>query len=88
MSRKIPNASQMGRVGGKKRAEMAGSEGMKEIGAKGNIAIKEKYAGTDFFKERSRKATEARLRKKAEKEEAEAKSRSPFHKLTDILSGK
>jgi hypothetical protein len=88
MSRKIPNASQMGKQGGKKRFEQIGSEGMAEIGAKGNDVIREKYKDTDFFKERSKKATEARLRKKKEREEAEAKSRSPFHKLTDILSGK
>lgn len=90
MSRKIPKAAwtEMARMGGNKTKETKPPEYWREIGAKGNEAIKEKYKGTDFFKERAKKATAARLKKQQEKKEAEAKSKSPLHKLTDILSGK
>lgn len=89
MSRKIPNAAAMGRVGGKKRFDQVGSDGMRKIGAKGNDAIRAKYAGTDFFKQRSLKAQEARLRKQKERKEAEKEAQaSPLDKITNLFRGK
>lgn len=87
MSRKIPNAKEMGSKGGKKTFRRIGPEGMAEIGAKGNEAIKKKYEGTDFFKERSKKAVAARLKKKEEKKKIEDNKKSPLGKLTSILTG-
>lgn len=88
MSRKILNAAEMGEKGGKKTRDSRPEGYYSEIGAKGNEAIRNKYKGTDFFMERSKKATAARLKKKAEREASEAKKNSPLSKFTNILTGK
>lgn len=74
----------MGRIGGKKKYEKYGSEGMSEMSKKGNEAIRKKYTGTEFFKERSKKGVEARLKKRAL---LKKRSQSALHNLADVLTG-
>lgn len=81
MKKKTLTASEMGLKGGKKRFEDIGPDGMAEMAKKGNEAINKKYAGTDFFKERSRKAVAARLRNKRQREA------TPTQKVVSMLIG-
>jgi hypothetical protein len=78
MSRNIPNASEMGKTGGKKISEDRGAEYMREIGMRGNEAMKK--LGTEFYKERARKIVESRKRNKRNR-------RSPLDKVASILNG-
>lgn len=82
MSRKLPNASEMGRKGGMKLREERGSRYFAEIGAKGRASIKKN--DPDFYNRLSRAGVEARERKKALREKEQ---KSPLSKLTKLLTG-
>lgn len=82
MSRKLPDASEMGKKGGQKRFETIGSEGMAEMAKKANQAMREK--GDEFLKERARKSVESRKRNKKLRKEKE----SSVGKLISSLTGK
>jgi len=79
MSRKIPNASEMGRKGGQKLVETRGSAYMAEIGARGRETIKKN--DPEFYKRIQRLSVEARRKNKAARE-------SGVNKVIDLLSGK
>lgn len=80
MSRKIPNASEMGKKGGEKLKAIKPPEYWREIGMKGNEAMKEKFKDTDFFKERSRKAILAKQKKRKMRN-------SSLEKVASLLRG-
>lgn len=83
MSRKMYDAVEEGRKGGRKLVEQRGREYMAKIAARASIAIKKK--DPDFYRRLSEKGVAARQKKKMEKLK---KDRSSIQKVTDILTGK
>jgi hypothetical protein len=86
MSRKIPNASEMGRKGGKKRFEKIGSKGMAELAKKGRETIRQN--NPDFYKNVLAQAgVEGRRKKKELRLKEEQEKKSSVNKLSKLLSG-
>lgn len=79
MSRKILNASEIGKIGGQTTVEKHGADHMLEIGMKGNETMRK--LGKDFLRQRALKAAESR------KKNREAK-RNSLEVLGDLLQGK
>lgn len=80
MSKKILNASEMGKKGGNRLKELRGSTYFAEIGAKGRQAIRKK--DPDFYKRLSRLGVQARKRRKIEAKQ------SSVDRFANILIGK
>lgn len=80
MSRKIPNAQEMGREGGKAVVEKYGSSYMSDLAKKGRESVK--LNDPDYYKRLSQAGVAARMakRKKAKANTAE--------KLSDLIFGK
>lgn len=79
MKKRILNASEMGKVGGKRKFEKYGKEHMAQIGAKGRETIKKK--DPDFYKRLSAAGVAARLKKMAEKKGEQSPSVAPTNDI-------